>query len=175
MQLPVGYLTDRFGPRRLVVLAAVLLASGSAIFALSPSIAVAYLGRALIGLGSSFLWIAALTLAAQWFGPGRFTTLTDLSQLAGTLGAMAGQGPAALAVAWIGWRDTSMAGAVFCAVAGVAIWLVVRDRPASLPPSARSGSFRRCCAVRKSGFALSSPAWLPARSWRSAACGWCRS
>jgi MFS family permease len=149
MQLPVGYLTDRFGPRRLVLLAAALLAVGSATFGLSHDIAVAYLGRGLIGLGSSFLWIATLTLAAQWFGTSRFTTLTGLSQLAGTLGAMAGQGPAALAVAWLGWRYTSIAGAAFCAIIAAAAWLLVRDRPASTPAAAHVASFRAVLRSRQ--------------------------
>jgi MFS family permease len=131
MQLPVGWLTDRFGARRLACLAGLLLALGSAIFAASPVIGVAYLGRALIGFGSSFLWIATLSLAAQWFGPARFTLMTGLSQLAGTLGAMGGQGPLALAVDWFGWRGTAYGAAMLCGMTAAVIWLVVRDRPVS--------------------------------------------
>jgi len=136
MQLPVGYLTDRVGPRRLLTLAGVLMALGAALFGLSPSLTVAYLGRALIGLGSSFLWIGALTVAAQWFPPARFPLLTGLSQLAGTLGAMAGQGPLAQAVAWAGWRDTALAAAGFGAVASLGVWLMTRDR--AVAPAARA-------------------------------------
>src|SRR5262245_62355653 len=49
MQVPVGLLLDRFGPRRLMTVAALACAAGCVLFALSSSLAAATAGRLLIG------------------------------------------------------------------------------------------------------------------------------
>src|SRR5258705_10372261 len=49
LQIPVGLLMDRIGPRRLTAAAALLCAVGSLLFAISDTVALASVGRALIG------------------------------------------------------------------------------------------------------------------------------
>src|SRR5262245_28998450 len=49
MQIPVGVLLDRFGPRRLVTAAAIVCGSGCVLFASSDTLATATAGRFLIG------------------------------------------------------------------------------------------------------------------------------
>src|SRR5262245_26180778 len=53
MQLPVGLLVDRYGPRKLLASAALVCAVGSAVF-IYPYFVVASFGRFLVGFGSAF-------------------------------------------------------------------------------------------------------------------------
>ena len=131
LQLPVGMLIDRFGPRVVLATAATLCAAGSVLFSQAQSIELAYLGRFLIGAGAAFTWVGALTLASRWFPARRFALLTGLTIVFGMTGAISGQGPAAALLGGVGWRDVLLgAGAVGLGFA-VLIILVVRDHPPS--------------------------------------------
>ena len=64
MQIPVGMLMDRFGPRRLLTFACLCCTLGSWMFADISSMLVAGCGRFLVGFGSSFAFVACNALAA---------------------------------------------------------------------------------------------------------------
>jgi MFS family permease len=127
LQVGVGVLMDRLGPRRLMAGAAAFCASGSVLFALSEAIELAYLGRAIIGAGAAFGWIGVLTLAARFFPARRFALLTGLGQVMGMAGAMLGQAPLAALVAASGWRGAMLVIGIAGLVLALSLWLVVRD------------------------------------------------
>ncbi|MBM3539393.1 MAG: MFS transporter [Alphaproteobacteria bacterium] len=129
LQIPIGVLLDRLGPRRLTTAAAALCAVGSLIFAIADSVALASLGRFLIGAGAAFSWIGALTVITQWLPPQRFALMGGLTQAIGMLGAIFGQAPLALAVGSVGWRLSVMALAGLAVAFTLALWLAIRDRP----------------------------------------------
>lgn len=131
IQIPVGLLMDRLGPRRLMSGAALLCALGTALFAISPTISHAYAGRLLIGLGCAFSWVGVLTIIAQWLPARHFAVFTGGGQFAGTAGALAGQAPLGYAVESIGWRSSMLWIAALGAMLGILMWLVVRDRPST--------------------------------------------
>src|SRR3990167_3419934 len=66
MQMPVGILMDRFGPRRLLSLACFCCAVGSFMFSYSSSLLIAGSGRFLVGFGSAFAFVGVLSLAVHW-------------------------------------------------------------------------------------------------------------
>ena len=106
IQLPVGMLTDHFGPRKLMSFAAALCAIASIGFALSDSLVTASLGRALIGGTVAFAFVGTLAIAGYWFKPSQYALLAGLLQTVGMSGAIFGQAPLRQMVESIGWRDT---------------------------------------------------------------------
>jgi MFS family permease len=106
IQLPVGMLTDRFGPRKLMSFAAALCAIASLGFALSDSLLAASIGRALIGGTVAFAFVGTLAIAGYWFKPSQYALLAGLVQTVGMGGAIFGQAPLRQMVEAIGWRDT---------------------------------------------------------------------
>ena len=129
LQLPVGVMVDRWGPRRMVASAAVLCGLGSLLFATADGLMSAYIGRLLIGAGAGFAWVGSLKLAGSWFPPRRFALVSGLTMMLGMIGAVGGQAPLAAVVAATGWRGALTAAGVFSLVLAVVIWVVVRDRP----------------------------------------------
>lgn len=127
MQIPVGVLMDRFGPRRLMSFAAGISAVGALLFATAPAIEFAYAGRLLIGLGASFSFIGLLTVATLWLPPHRFSGLAGLGQAVGMVGAVAGQAPLALVVEGFGWRTAVGMLACLGAVIALSIFLTVPE------------------------------------------------
>jgi MFS family permease len=136
LQIPVGLLMDRIGPRRLMAGAVLVAAAGSLLFAASDAIGGAYMGRLLIGAGSAFSWVGVLTVLTQWFPATRFALYTGMAQAIGMAGAIFGQAPIAVAVESVGWRSALVVLAGIGFALACAIWLVVRDKPHAAASSA---------------------------------------
>src|SRR5688572_26100765 len=60
MQIPAGFLHDRFGPRRVLTVAILTCALGAFFFSFSTGIFNASIGRFLMGIGSAFSFTGAL-------------------------------------------------------------------------------------------------------------------
>lgn len=135
MQIPTGVLVDTLGPRRILAIGGLVAGAGSLVFGLADGLAVASVGRLLVGLGVSVTFISLLKLNAAWFHDRHFATLTGLSILLGNIGALLAASPLAWALGFVSWRT------VFVAVGGLSLsvavlgWMMVRDHPgkAGLP------------------------------------------
>ena len=77
LQVPVGVLLDRLGPRAMIASGGTLMALGQLTFALAPGIELAVVGRLLVGAGDAFTFISVIRLLPAWFS-GRI--LPHLSQ-----------------------------------------------------------------------------------------------
>jgi MFS family permease len=128
MQIPVGLLLDRFGPRRLMTVAALVCAGGCVLFATGESLATVTAARFLIGASAAFSLVGSMAMAGQWFQANRFALLSGLAMAAGMAGGVFGQAPVRLAVEASGWRTTTLALAVGGVALSLAAWATVRDR-----------------------------------------------
>ena len=128
LQIPIGLLMDKIGPRRLMTVAAAIVALGCWMFSTSEHIGTAYAGRALIGLGCAFSWPGTLALVNLWF-PNRFALLAGISQFLAMGGAMLGQAPLAAGVDAYGWRPMSAMLGIVGIVLSALIFVTARDRP----------------------------------------------
>ncbi len=126
LQIPVGVLLDRIGPRRLMTGAALVVGVGALIFAWAETIAAAYAGRLLIGAGCAFSWAGTLAIVNRWF-PQRFAVLAGVSQMIAMGGAMLGQAPLAALVEHQGWRGSTASLAAVGLALSVVLFTVVRD------------------------------------------------
>jgi len=129
MQIPIGALTGSWGPRKLLVCGALLAAFGQFLFGATNHIAVACIGRAIIGGATAVGWLVVLRLAAHWFPSTRFGMVSGLGLLFGNLGALFAQVPLRLAVEHFGWRGTAIGSAAGIFGLGMLAWIVVRDDP----------------------------------------------
>lgn len=137
MQIPCGFLFDRFGPRRSIVGMLMLATLGGIIFTLAPSWPMLLTGRVLMGAGFGVMLIGTMVVISRWFPPDRFSTLTAIVMSIGLLGNLGATTPLAWASQAIGWRSVFASAVLFTAIASVAVWLVVRDAPAGHPFLAR--------------------------------------
>ncbi len=90
MQMPVGMLMDRYGPRRLLSFACLCCTLGSLMFSYSSSMLIAGGGRFLVGFGSSFAFVGVLSLALQWLPRRYFSLVAGLITTLGMLGLVYG-------------------------------------------------------------------------------------
>ncbi|QRM28937.1 MFS transporter [Microvirga sp. VF16] len=128
VQIPIGILIDRYGPKRTMLATAVLTVAGTVLFALAPDASVLIAARALMGLGCSTFFMAPLVIYARRFPPERFAGLTSLQMGLANLGTLAATAPLAASAAVFGWRTSFLAVAALTIVIVLAIaWIVPRD------------------------------------------------
>lgn len=135
MQIPVGVMADTLGIRKIVAIGAALSGIGSLLFGLADTLAVATLGRILVGLGVSSMFISLMKLNSVWFHDRHFGTLGGMSILLGNLGAVLAATPLVWAVSLTSWRNVFVAVGVFSIFLAMLVWLFVRSHPgeAGLP------------------------------------------
>lgn len=129
MQLPVGIMMDRYGPRNILTMAVLSCAVGTLLFATTSEIMIASIGRFLIGFGSAFAFVGVLKLATIWLPPNRFALVSGLATTLGMIGAMFGETYLTVLVEDIGWRETLNYSSYIGFVLFPIIWLIVRDTP----------------------------------------------
>lgn len=135
LQVPLGALLDRLGPRLLMSVAVFLAALGSFLFGAADNLTMAYIGRILIGVGSAVGFLGSMSIAARWFPPSRFAYLTGLAMFLAMMSGVLGQGPLAVFVESFGWRSSQWALGIFGVVLALLIFVFVRDAP----PQANEG------------------------------------
>lgn len=143
MQIPTGVLADTLGPRRILVLGGVIGGLGSFMFGMAPSLDVALVGRTLVGLGVSVVFIAMLKLIAVWFEESRFATIVGICMLVGNLGSVLAGAPLSALAQATGWRGVFLAVGVVSLVLAGLCWLIVRDRPEAAPGAPAAVKFDR--------------------------------
>jgi MFS family permease len=139
IQLPLGVLLDRFGPRRVQSGLLLVAAVGAAMFARSNQFAALVVGRALIGFGVAGALIAGLKAILSWFPKERIPLFNGCFIMLGTLGAVCATSPAAWLLAYIGWRGLLDVMAGVTAATALIVFLVVPDAPPHNVPSSSSG------------------------------------
>ncbi|PKR56816.1 MFS transporter [Thalassospira lohafexi] len=129
MQIPVGVMLDRYGPRLTngcLMLATVV---GVLIFANAQSVVGLMIGQAVIGLGCSAAFMSALVLAARWVAPEKFAATSGLIVSFSLLGVLASATPLAALVETHGWRMVYYGLAGLSVFAVILDFLLVRDTP----------------------------------------------
>ncbi|MFD7826317.1 nitrate/nitrite transporter [Kitasatospora sp. NPDC059803] len=131
MQIPVGLLVDRIGPRRVLLIGVVLLSFGQLAFAFSSSFAPALASRAVLGCGDAMTFISVLRLAARWFPAARNPFVAQLTGLAGMGGNLITTVVLAQALHREGWTPTFTAIALLGVAVFALVALFLKEAPAA--------------------------------------------
>ncbi|MBD0690101.1 MFS transporter [Streptomyces sp. CBMA123] len=149
MQVPVGLLVDRFGPRRVLLLGVLLLSTGQLAFAFSSSFAPALASRAVLGCGDAMTFISVLRIAARWFPAAKNPFVAQLTGLAGMGGNLVTTVVLAQALHSEGWTPTFAAIALLGVAVFALVALFLQDTPAQEEPVRPAGERRERPKVRR--------------------------
>ncbi|MBA2652082.1 MAG: MFS transporter [Tatlockia sp.] len=128
MQLPVGILLDRYGPKRLLAFACFTCVAGTFLFASTYGFWVAAIGRFLVGFGSAFAFVGVLKLATLWLPQDRLAIVSGITSAFGAIGAMLGDNLLMKLVTQVGWRDTLNYSAYFGVGLTLILWFGIREK-----------------------------------------------
>ncbi len=132
MQIPAGLLSDSLGPRKAVTISLLIAAVGSVVFGLAPNIEIAFVGRILVGLGVSVVFIPTMKILSQWFRAHEFASMSGILNAVGGVGVLSATLLLALMTDQLGWRLSFELIGAFTLGIVVLTWLVVRNRPADI-------------------------------------------
>ena len=134
MQVPTGVLVDRYGPRRMLLIASTLMGLAQLGFALVPSYPAALLARTLLGCGDALTFVSVLRFAAGRFSPSRYPVIVALTSMLGMAGNLLATLPLAVVLHHVGWSVGFGVAAVLSLVAAVVVWILLPDAtPAPRP------------------------------------------
>lgn len=129
VQIPLGPMLDRIGPRIVLTSSALIGALGTFLFAFGNSYFAALLGRIFIGAGMASILMGSLKVFILQFSLERFATLMGTLTSIGTLGSILATSPLAYLTSTIGWRMTFMfAGGVTVVLASFTFWILGGER-----------------------------------------------
>ena len=125
LQIPMGMLLDRIGPRVVMALFSLIGGLGALMFALAATFLTAFIGRALIGMGMGCALMGAMKVFVLQFPQEKFSTLSGIFISIGTLGSMLATSPLAYLNSTIGWRPTLMfAGGLTLILSFLIFWVL---------------------------------------------------
>ncbi len=127
LQVPLGVLIDRYGPRRVGAVLMVIAGLGAMLFGLGRSVPTLVLGRALIGLGTSGALTTGLKALVIWMPKDRLALVNGLFIMCGGLGASAATEPVRLALRAIDWHVLFILLSVSCLAIAAALHIIVPE------------------------------------------------
>ncbi|MCF6765930.1 MFS transporter [Thiotrichales bacterium 19S3-7] len=131
MQLPVGVVTDRFGPRKMLIFNTALCAVSCVVFAFADTITIAVIARLIMGFSAAFAFVGTLKLCINWFDVKTFALLAGLTQASGMVGAAVGDAPMSLLFNSIGWRPSMLAFAFLLILLSLVMFFTLKNHPVS--------------------------------------------
>lgn len=129
MQIPVGLLVDRFGPRAVLIVGALTLTVAQSGFALAESYGLAVVARVFVGAGDAMTFICVLRLVNAWFPARRIPLITQLTGVTGQFGAVLAAVPMTIALRELGWTPAYLITASLGIVVTMGLLFVAHDAP----------------------------------------------
>ena len=104
MQIPLGYLLDKFGPKKIISSFLLIAFIGTISFALAQSFSWLLISRILIGVGVSACLMAPLTGYRIWFAENQQQSANSWMLMIASLGFLSSTLPIQLLLPVLGWR-----------------------------------------------------------------------
>jgi MFS family permease len=125
LQIPMGPMLDRIGPRFVITSFPLIGALGAFLFASGGSFSAVLLGRILIGFGMASVLMGSMKVFTLWFPREKFATLVGIFLSVGTLGNIFATSPLAYLTSTLGWRMIFvLAGAITTVLAFLVFWVL---------------------------------------------------
>ncbi|MGH7278226.1 MAG: MFS transporter [Candidatus Rokuibacteriota bacterium] len=129
LMVPAGVCIDAFGVRRMVTIGGAVMGLGAMAMGAAEGHLLLFAGRLLVGAGATTTFVGALKIAAVWFPPSQFGTLSAVTATVGVLGSLVATAPLAALVSLAGWRGALWLVGLLTVACAVLCVAVVRDRP----------------------------------------------
>ena len=147
IQIPLGLLLDRYGPRKVEAGLLLVAAAGALLFAFGDSLTQLTLARGLIGLGVSACLMAAFKGFSQSFPHERQASLTGAIMASGGLGAITASLPLEFALPLIGWRGVFQGLTLLLVLVAALIFFLVPQRDVGVARDSLSAQLKEVAGI----------------------------
>lgn len=132
LQIPVGLLSDRYGPNRFLIVGTLLNGIGILIFSLAPNEYVLISSRLLVGIGDAAIFVNLVLILNQWFKGREFVKLLGFVGMVGSLGSLSATVPFSLWITYAGWRIPFISIGILLAAVSYLLYTVLVLKPKRL-------------------------------------------
>ncbi|HOV14603.1 MAG TPA: MFS transporter [Spirochaetota bacterium] len=132
MQIPAGVLSDTLGPRKTITIFFLISVIGSFVMGFSYNIWTALIGRTLVGIGVSMLFVPSMKIFTKWFSVKEFALITGFFIAFGSIGTLFATSPLAWLSSIIGWRNVFVIISFVTLLITILVWIFVKDEPDKL-------------------------------------------
>jgi MFS family permease len=129
LQIPIGILSDRFGPNFFLIIGASLNGLGTVIYSLAPNEFILLLARLLVGMGDATIWVNLVLILSQWFKVKEFVGLLGLAGMIGSLGFLMATFPFSAWISILGWREPFLIVGILLCLCGFLLYFALEKRP----------------------------------------------
>ena len=134
LQIPVGVLVDRWGPRAMITGGAALMVIGQLLLAMADSVGAGLVGRFFVGAGDAMTFVSVIRLLPIWFSGYRIPMLTQVTGMVGQLGQLLSLIPfVALLHLW-SWTPAFLSLAALSVLALLLAVILISDGPRTSGP-----------------------------------------
>ena len=134
LQVPAGIILDRVNIRAVLTSACAICGLGCILFGIAPSLAVAVVGRLLMGIGATFGFLGMAKIVRLCYKKERFALMVGLSELLANLTAAFGIGVASFFVIKFGWRNNMVTYGVVVLLIAALAYMVLETPSSSKKP-----------------------------------------
>lgn len=128
-QIPMGMAIDKFGPRKLLTIGALVMGIGQIILGLTDDYGVAIIARVLIGAGDASIFLSVMRLLPFWFPLRKTPLFGQLTTALGQLGQVLSAVPFMAMLGAQGWTASFVTLGSAVALIAFAALIAVRDAP----------------------------------------------
>ncbi|MEH7116964.1 MFS transporter [Neobacillus vireti] len=131
-QIPIGILSDRFGPNYFLIIGALLNGIGTIIYSLAPNEYFLLLARLLAGLGDATIWVNLVLILSQWFKVREFVGLLGIAGMAGSFGFLLATVPFSAWISLSGWRPPFFITGIVLVLSSLLLYVVLEKKSKQL-------------------------------------------
>lgn len=129
LQIPIGILTDRFGPNLFLISGAILNGIGTLMYSLAPNEIVLFIARLMVGMGDATIWVSVVLILSQWFKVKEFIGLLGIAGMTGSLGFLMATVPFSAWITLAGWRTPFFTVGMIIFLCGLLLYVILVDKP----------------------------------------------
>ena len=129
MQIPIGILLDRYGPKQISAICVLLCVTGAVLFSVSSYWPCVLLARFLMGVGSSGAFISSTKVVRSWAPEKYFSLLISITVTVGLLSAHQAGNLTSYLMELVGWKKAVLYLGLSGLVLFVFILLCVKNNP----------------------------------------------
>ncbi|WP_026573634.1 MFS transporter [Bacillus sp. UNC438CL73TsuS30] len=129
LQIPIGILSDRFGPNFFLIIGTLLNAIGTVVYSLAPNGAILVFSRLLVGMGDATIWVNLVLILSQWFKVKEFVGLLGLAGVSGSMGFLLATVPFSTWISLFGWRTPFLVIGIILCLCALLLYFVLVKKP----------------------------------------------
>ncbi|GLB60061.1 MFS transporter [Cytobacillus sp. NCCP-133] len=143
LQVPIGILSDRFGPNVFLIAGTLLNGAGTLLYSFAGNEYIMFAARMLVGFGDATIWINVVIILGRWFKVNEFVKLLGFAGMSGSFGFLLATVPFSIWISLWGWRVPFFAVGVILTVLAILLYFILIWQPGRMGIAPRNSKEKK--------------------------------